>query len=167
MKKVLLFLTMVFLVCAASAQTKFSIPVPTLEQKYNLAKVFMYNNVLAAINVAKSAGMTVEEFAKKEAELYKWNEDMGYEQFVNTVLYQYSCLSDSIKIVDQSVEKVVFAVRNIYPQLQNQGVFLGVTFDEFVQWTDAMYSVIANNIKLKPTCNAKKIQGGMEISISR
>jgi len=52
---------------------------------------------------------------------------MGFEQFVNTLLwrttllYHWSCLSDSVNIVEQSGEKVVFVASPIYPQLENQG----------------------------------------------
>jgi len=62
MKKLYLLSIVIFIACAANAQTEFSVPTPTLEQKYNLAKAFMYNTNLAEINVVKSVGMTVEEF---------------------------------------------------------------------------------------------------------
>jgi hypothetical protein len=118
MKKIFLFSLLFSIVCAASAQTKFTVPVPTLEQKYNLAKAFMYNNVLIGINVAKSVGMTVEEYAKKCRAFTGWDKEMGFERFVNNVLRQWSCLSDSVQIVEQSGDKVVFTVSSVYPPLE-------------------------------------------------
>jgi hypothetical protein len=167
MKKILLFSVLLLIVCAASAQTKFSVPVPTMEQKYNLAQAFMYNNVLVGINVAKSAGMTAEEYSKKCGAVFApaWNKDMGFDQFVNTVLYHWSCLSDSLKIIEQSDEKVVFTVQHIYPQLENQGVLLGTSFEELVQHWDIVYGAIADYLNLN--CKTTKVQKGVEVSITQ
>lgn len=167
MKKICLFSVLLLLVIVASAQTKFSVPVPTMGQKYNLAKAFMYNNVLVGINVAKSAGMTAEEYSKKCGAVFapEWNKDMGFDQFVNTVLGHWSCLSDSLRIIEQSDEKVVFTVQHIYPQLENQGVMFGTSFEEIVQHWDIVYGAIADYLNLN--CKTTKVQKGVEISISR
>ena len=166
MKKIFLFSLLFSIVCAASAQTKFTVPVPTLEQKYNLAKAFMYNNILIGINVAKSAGMTVEEYAKKcGAFTGGWDKEMGFEQFANIVLRQWSCLSDSVQIVEQSGDRVVFTVSSVYPPLEKQGVIYGTSYEELVQWLDIVYGGIADYLNLN--CNTKKVQKGIEVKITK
>jgi hypothetical protein len=138
-----------------------------MEQKYNLAKNFMFNNVLVGINVAKSAGMTVEEYGKKCGAVFApaWNKDMGFDQFVNTVLGHWSRLSDSVQIVEQSVDKVVFTSSEVYPALEKQGVMLGTSFEELVQFWDIVYGGIADYLNLN--CKTTKVQKGIEVSITR
>ena len=166
MKKILLFSVSLLIVLATSAQTKFSVPVPTLEQKYNLAKAFMYNNVLIGINVAKSVDMTVEEYAKKcGAFTAGWDKEMGFEQFANIVLRQWSCLSDSVQIVEQSGDKLVFTVSSLYSPLEKQGVIYGTSYEEFVQWSDIVYGGIADYLNLN--CKTKKLLKGIEVQITK
>ena len=95
MKKVILFSTMLFLVCAVNAQTKFTVPTPTMEEKANMNKMLMNNNILALITVAKNEGITAEEFGKKSGAMFipGWDKNPKYEDFVNFALYSRSLKS--------------------------------------------------------------------------
>lgn len=167
MKKVFLFTTMLFIVCAANAQTEFSVPTPSPEQKYNLARAWWYNTLLTSISVAKDKGMTVEEFSKKSGEIYAayWDAETGFNQFTNNMLYYMSCVSDSIKIVEQSEAKVVFISSPIYPQLENQGILFGSSLEEVVLYFDLVYSKIANHLNLN--CNVTLVDEGLQFEISQ
>ena len=167
MKKICLFSLFLLLAYMASAQTQFSVPEPTIEQKYSLAKAFMYNNVLAGINAAKGGGMTAEEYSKKCGAAFApaWNKDMGFDQFVNAVLSHWSRLSDSVQIAEQSGDKVVFTASSVYPQLEKQGVMFGTSFEELVQHWDIVYGAIANYLNLN--CRTTKVQKGVQVSITR
>jgi hypothetical protein len=167
MKKVFLFTTMLFIVCAANAQTEFTAPTPTPEQKYNLARAWWYNTLLTSISVAKAEGITVEEFSKKSGEKYAaiWNAETGFNQFTNNMLFYMSCVSDSINIVEQSEVKVVFISSPIYPPLANQGILFGTSLEEVVSCFDLIYSEIANRFNLK--CNVTLVDGGLHFEISQ
>ena len=77
MKKLFLISIALVLVCVVNAQTEFSIPTPTLQQKYDNTRWLMNNYIISCISVAKSDGMTAEEFGKKGGEVFipYWDEN--------------------------------------------------------------------------------------------
>jgi hypothetical protein len=145
MKKISLLSVVLFIVCAVNAQTEFSVPTPTMEQKYNTTKMLMNNNILALITVAKSDGITAEELGKKSGAVFfpYWDENSEYEQFVNFILYSWACTSDSVKIIEQSNEKLVVMVSSFYKQLEAQGVLFGSSVEDYTAFFNAMMSAIA------------------------
>jgi len=147
MKKVILFSTMLFIVCAVNAQTEFSVPTPTMEQKLNMSRMMMNNYIVSCINVAKSDGMTAEEFGKKCGEVFVpvWDEDTGFEQIVNYMLNYWAWLADDVQIIEQSNEKVVITVPHIYPLLENQSVFVDVSFEEFLTYINVVHVTLFNH----------------------
>ena len=167
MKKICLLTILLFAVCAANAQTEISVPTPTLQQKYNIARNFMYNSMLAAISVAKNEGLTVEEYGKKCGEVFAtaWNAEMGFTQFANNMLNIFSRLSDSIKIVEQSEGKIVFISSPIYPGLERQGILFGTSLKELIVYNDMVYSEIAKRLNLK--CNVKLVEEGLQVEITQ
>jgi len=150
MKKISLLSLALFLVCAANAQTKFSVPARTLQQMYNGTRNLMYNYIISSINLAKSDGMTVEEFGKKSGAVFipLWDEKTGFEQFVNYMLGYWANLSDSVQIIEQSNEKVVITVPHIYPWFENQGVVVGVSLEDLIVFVNEVHRVIANHFDL-------------------
>jgi len=145
MKKICLLSIGLFLVCAVNAQTKFSVPTPTMEEKYNTTKSLMNNTMLALITVAKSEEMTVEELGKKVGALAfpYWDENSEYEQLVNFTLNFFVCSADSVKIIEQSNEKVVIIVTAFYELLENQGVHFGSSIEDYTAFFNAIMSAIA------------------------
>ena len=145
MKKVFLFSTMLFLVCAVNAQTEFSVPTPTLEEKNNMNEMLMHNNILALITVAKNEGITAEELGKKSGTLAfpYWDENSEYEQFVNFALYAWACMADDVQIIEQSNEKLVVTFSSMYQPLEEQGVFLGTSVEDYTAFFNAVMSEIA------------------------
>lgn len=136
---------MLFLVCAANAQTEFSVPTPTTEEKANMNKMLMNNNILALITVAKNEGITAEELGKKSGAVFfpYWDENSEYEQFVNFALYSWACSADGVQIIEQSSDKVVITVSSLYQQLEEQGVLFGSSVEDYTAFFNAMMSAIA------------------------
>ena len=147
MKRLFLLSIALFLVCAVNAQTEFSIPNRTLQQKYDMSRFIMTSYITSCINAAKSDGMTAEEFGMKcgEAFIPVWDENTGFEQCVDWMLTYWTNLSDEAPIVEQSNDKVVITVLHINPTLENQDDFLGVSLDEFVAFIKASHVALFNH----------------------
>jgi hypothetical protein len=165
MKKICLLSIVLFIVCLVNAQTTFSVPTPTAEQKYNTTRNLLYNNILALINIAKSDGMTAEELGKRIGEKFPWNEDATFEQLVNFTLRSWACMSDSVKIIEQSNEKVVITVPHIYPGLENQGVIYGSSLEDLIAYWDAMMGEIANPLDL--SCDWTWGEEGLKVVVAQ
>ena len=147
MKKILLLSVLLLIGFEASAQTQFSVPTRTMEQKRNNARGFMYNYIISSINVAKSDGMTVEEFGKKSGEVFIpwWDENTGFEQIVNYMLGYWANFSDNVQIIEQSNEKVVITVPHIYPYFENQGTLVGVSLEELITFLNVAHRTLFNH----------------------
>ena len=125
MKKICSLSIVLFIVCLVNAQTEFSVPTLTEQQRYNTTRNLLYNNILALITVAKSDGMTAEELGKRLGEKFPWDEDATFEQLANFMIRSCECMFNGVKIIEQSNEKLVFTAPHIYPNLENQGVIYG------------------------------------------
>jgi hypothetical protein len=165
MKKILLFSVLLSIVLALNAQTQFSVPTRTLQQKYNYSRMLLYNNVLALINIAKSDGTTPAELGKSIGEKFPWDKNSTYEQLVNFMLTATASLTDSVKIIEQSNEKIVFTAPHIYPNLERQGVIYGSTVEELIEYWDAMMVAIANPLGI--SCKWTWGEEGQKIEISK
>ena len=165
MKKLSLLTIVLFLVCAANAQTAFTVPSPTMDQKYNVTKDLLYNNILSLLAVAKSEGLTAEKLGTEIGYRFRLGEDAGFEQLVNFTLFSWACFSDSVKILEQSDEKVVVSVPHIYPALEDQRVLYGTSIINLITYFDAMMGEIA-----RPLGISNKIswgEEGMKIEIAK
>ena len=147
MKRFFLISILLSLVCVTYAQTEFTVPTRTLQQKHNASRMIMNHSIASCINVAKSKGMTAEEFGKKcgEAFIPVWDENTDFEQCVNWMLFFWTNLSDDAPIVEQSNEKVVITVPHIYPVLENQDDFLGVSLEEYIAYQKAAHVALFNH----------------------
>ena len=145
MKKLFLLSILLSVVCATHAQTEFSVPAPTLEEKNNMNKMLMHNNLLGLITVAKNEGTTAEELGKKSGTLAfpYWDENSKFEQFVNFALYAWACMAENVQIIEQSNEKLVVMFSSMYQPLEEQGVFLGTTIEDYTAFHNAAMSAVA------------------------
>jgi hypothetical protein len=165
MKKLFLITIVLSLVWATNAQTTFTIPTPTAEQKYNTTRALLYNNILALITVAKDDGITAEELGRKLGKKFPWDENSTFEQLVNFMLFSHACLADSVKIIEQSNEKVVYISPHIYPNLENRGVIYGSTVEDLVAYFDGFIDEIANALGL--SCDWTWGEEGLKIEIAQ
>ena len=145
MKKIFLISIVLSLVCETYAQTEFSVPTPTLEQKYDMANMLYYNNVLGLISAAKNAGISPEELGKSGIEMWGtlWDANGGFEPFVNFMLNSMACTCEGVQIIEQSSEKLVVAVSSMYRPLENQGVLFGCSIEDFLAYNNAVLNGIA------------------------
>jgi hypothetical protein len=145
MKRVFLLSIVLSIACATHAQTQFSVPTPTLEQKYGMANMLYNNNVLGLISAAKNAGISPEELGKSGIEMWGtvWDENGGFEPFVNFILNSMACTCDGVQIVEQSSEKLVVMVSSMYRPLENQGVLFGCSIEDFLAYNNAVLNGIA------------------------
>jgi hypothetical protein len=144
MKRVFLLSIVLSIFCAINAQTTFSVPTPTMEQKLNNSRMIMNNYILACINAAKSSGMTVEEFGMKcgEAFIPAWDEDTGFEEIVNFLLNYWTYLADDVQIIEQSNEKVVITISHLDLRLEEQDVLFGVSLEEFIIYNNTVSKTV-------------------------
>ena len=145
MKKLFIITIVLSLVWAANAQTTFTVPTPTAEQKYDQTRALLYNNILALITVAKGDGMTAAELGKKVGEVFipAWDANGGFEPFVKFILNGWACLGEGVQIIEQSNEKLVVMVPSLYRPLENQGVLFGSSVEDFTVYFNAMLNEIA------------------------
>lgn len=152
MKKLVIISIFLFIAVFSYSQTAVSVPEIPLKNKWALARSFIYNNGLTAINIAKAEGKTVEEYGILLGDIYKasWPEELSFEQFTQRCINHLVCLtgrinseSPSVVLKNQSENKVVFVASDLYPALYEQGEFWGTSYKELVKWWEAVYNQIA------------------------
>jgi hypothetical protein len=145
MKKLLLISIVLSLVCVVKAQTTYSVAAPTLEEKYNMTKILLNNNVLSLITVAKSDGITAEALGKKSGKIFAavWDENGGFEPYVNFLLYAWACSADNVQIIEQSNEKLVVMISSMYEPVEVEGELFGTTVEDYTTFYNAMLNEIA------------------------
>ncbi len=150
MRKLFLISILVSFVCATHAQTEFSVPTPTMEEKYNGTKFILNNCILTLITVAKSEGMTAEELGKKCGDVFipAWDENTGFEGFVNFALFAWTSFSNDVQIIEQSNEKVVITFSHMYQNLEEQGVLFGSSVEDYTTFFNATNKVVAGHFGL-------------------
>ena len=160
MKKLISISIILFVAVFSYSQTAISVPEIPLENKYELARAFMYNNMCTAINIAKTEGKTAEEYGILLGNLYKasWPEEKNFEEFAHDCIYHLVCLSGkmdsespSVDLTNQSENKIVFAVSDLHPNLVEQGEMWGTSFEELIQCWEAVYNQIAGKYNLNYT----------------
>jgi len=145
MKKIYLLSIVLSIVFASHAQTTFTIPTPTMDQKLDMAKMLYNNTVLSLITVAKSEGITAEEFGKKCGAVFVpiWDANGGFEPFVKFLLNSWACSADGVQIIEQSSDKLGDMVLSMYQPLEEQGVLFGSSVEYYIAFFNAMLSEIA------------------------
>jgi len=167
MKKLCLLAIAVCTVCAAHAQTEFSVPDLTIEEKFNAAKALMYRNICSAIVEAKNGGITPEEFGNKIGQqwLPVWDNNPEFGQFVGFTIWSWAALSDEVNILEQSADKVVVQVPSLSKELEEAPILESFSIEDLVAYFDGMMGVIATHLDF----NIKMSWGdqGMKAVISR
>lgn len=143
------------------AKSELSVPAPTIEQKYNMTKIRLKNNVLGLITAAKKDGITAAKLGKKSATEFfpVWEENGEYDQFVQFLLNAWSISCYNVKIIDKSDDKLLVKVSSIYKQLENKGELYGSTIEDYT----AFFNALANEIAVQFDQSIKYIQGSRRI----
>jgi hypothetical protein len=144
-------LTIIFITILISfttaAQTTISVPQYPDSVKHKVAVSLCWNNVLMAVNFAKSQGMTVEEYGKYAGQqaIPYWNKDMEFKQFAYNFIGSWVIMSKGVEILSQTDNNIVFRIAKVYPMIEEQGSFVGVTFKELITYMSAILAY--NNLK--------------------
>ena len=148
MKKLCLLAIALCTVCATHAQTEFSVPDLTIEEKFDAAKAHMYRHICSAIVEAKAGGMTPEEFGKKLGRQWipVWDNNPEFEQLVNFSIWSWAALSDEVKILEQSTEKVVVLVPSLSREMEEAPILESFSIEDLVAYFDGMMSEIATHL---------------------
>lgn len=148
MKKLCLLAIALCTLCATQAQTEFSVPDITIEQKFDAAKALMYRNICSVIVEAKTGGMTPEEFGRKIGRQWfpVWDNNPGFEQFVGFSIWSWAALSDEVKILEQSVDKVVVLVPSLSKEIEEAPMLESFSIEDLVAYFDGMMSEIATHL---------------------
>lgn len=148
MKKLCLLAIALFTVCASYAQTEFSVPDLTIEEKFNTAKAMMYRNICSAIVEAKTGGMTPEEFGKKIGRQYApgWEDNGGFDEFVGFSIWYWAALADEVKILEQSADKVELLVPSVSKELEEAPVMESFSIEDLIAYFDGMMGEIATHL---------------------
>lgn len=143
----------------------FIIPQLTDTQKLQMARRVGNNNIIAAINFAKSQGLTAEEYGEYEGKLFPWNKEDGFEKWINGFLYMNTGMVENIEILNQAENKITIRMSQIYPAFESRGEIMSVTFEEYLQWYEKAFTVIFNNLD----CNYSQVltDKGVEITIKK
>jgi len=148
MKKLFLLAIVLCTVCATYAQTEFSIPDLTLEEKFDATTALMYRNICIVIVDAKTRGMTPEEFGKKIGRHWvpAWGDNPTFEQFVNFSIWNWSVQSEEVKILEQSADKVVLLVPSLSKELEEAPILESFSIEDLVAYFDGMMSEVATQL---------------------
>ncbi len=148
MKKLFLLSILLSIVCATHAQTEFSVPDLTIEQKFDAAKALMYRNICSAIVEAKTGGMTAEEFGRNIGRQWNpvWDNNPGFEQFVGFSIWSWAVLSEEVKIMEQSADKVVVLVPSLSEELEEAPILESFSIEDLVAYFDGMMGEIATHL---------------------
>ena len=148
MKKLFLLTIVLCTVCATHAQTEFSIPDLTIEEKFDAAKSMMYRNICSVIVEAKTGGMTPEEFGRNVGRHWfpVWDDNPTFEQFVGFSLWSWTVQSEEVKILEQSADKVVLLVPSLSRELEEAPILESFSIEDLVAYFDGMMSEIATHL---------------------
>ncbi|MEN8123330.1 MAG: nuclear transport factor 2 family protein [Bacteroidota bacterium] len=136
-------------------------------EKLQTAKNLCYNNIIAGIAFAKSQGLSVEDYAKWQGELWKtvWDKEVGFNGLVDFAISSWTALSGQIEILNQSENNLVIKVSDIYPELKTSEGLLNVTYDELMTWTEEMMIPISEYLGCSFSLLIK--DDGVEIIINK
>ena len=109
------------------------------------------------ISYAKSLGKTPEDAGGYVAEQVKtsWNKEMGFEGYVNTILYIWASLNPdgAVTIVEQAEGKIVFKAPSTYNTLKMMGSDMNVSYDEYLRFLRVRYGKLAEYLNASITLN--------------
>ena len=128
----------------------FALPQLTPEQE----KENLFNHVMAyccsGIAFAKTKGTSPKECGEFVGKLFKpfWNPDEGFPAFANGLMFMLAGLysDNDMQIVEQNKTMLCFKLKNVDIAFQ-QGTVLGVTYEELLEYSEGILSVIGEHMK--------------------
>ncbi len=150
-KSLILFATCLFVFNFSFAQDKISVPELSEQQKQEV----LYNHVVAyaasGISYAKSLGKSPEEYGRYVGSLFTpfWDPAAGLPGFANQIMFILVGIhpANEMEIVAQDENSIKVRMKNVdMPFLQ--GPMLGVSYDEYLEFSHGVLVVLADFMKL-------------------
>ncbi len=149
-------------------QDKFSVPELSQEQVQQV----LYNHVAAyatsGISYAKSMGKTPESYGRYVGDLFTpfWDPTAGLPGFANQIMFILAGIhyTGEMKIVEQDEHSIRIRMTNVDMPFK-QGPMLGVTYEEYLEFSYGVLVVLADFMKLDFS-HAVVDDGWYEISIA-
>lgn len=151
-KKILLSLICVLFAGWTYAQEKLEVPALTVEQKQEV----LYNHVIAyagsGISYAKSQDVSPKEYGHYVGKLFTsfWDSEGGLMTFAGGMMYILSGIhpQNEMQIIKQSEQVVIFQLKNVDFPFQNGPLYGGVTYEEYLEFSEGVISTLATHMKL-------------------
>ena len=144
MKRLVAIMSVSLLAMTAVAQGKFTVPILTDIQKYQLAALNWNGSYLIHISYAKSLGKPVADAAKFAGDQLKgtWLREGGFDSFAHGILYLMVSMVPygSIEIIEQTDNKLVYKVTGLYSELREGGSIFNVTWEEYIKFLEIVIS---------------------------
>ena len=144
MKKLIAYLCFSLTTLMVNSQGVFAVPTPTDTQKYQLMSFKWNISALNQISFAKSIGKTAEDIGKFVGEQNRalWNKDAGFNGFVEGILNTFVALSPygTVEIIEQTNNKVVLKVTQLYAELKEKGTIYNITYGEYLKFLETIVS---------------------------
>ena len=153
MKKLCLLAIALCTVCAVHAQTQFSVPDLTLQEKYDGIKILMNRNFCSFFVLVKAEGGSAEELGRNLGKLWVplWDKSTTFEDFVGFNLWAWATSTEEVKILEQSSDKVVVLVPSLDKELEESPIMEGFSIEDLVDYYDGMMQEIATHLGFKLT----------------
>ena len=151
MKSLSLVALCLFIFSFSSAQDKFAIPELTQDQKQEVLYMHVISYAASGISYAKEMGSTPEAYGKYVGNLFTpfWNPAEGLPGLANRIMYIFAGIhpANEMQIMDQDENSLRIRLKNV-DQPFKQGPFLGVSYDEYLAFSGALLTVLADFMKV-------------------
>lgn len=147
---------------------QFSVPEVTPEQKQEV----LYNHVMAyaatGISFAKAKGVSANEYGKYVGKQFTsfWNPAEGFPAIANGLIFILAGMhpNNEMQITEQNEKMVRFKMKNV-DMMFKQGPVFGSTFDEFMDCSYGIISVLAEHMNSAFSHNMTK-DGWYEVTLA-
>lgn len=150
------------------AQDKFSVPELSQEQVQQVLYSHVVSYATSGISYAKSMGKTPESYGRYVGNLFTpfWDPATGLPGFANQIMFILAGIhyTGEMKIVEQDENSIRIQMTNVDMPFK-QGPMLGVTYDEYLEFSHGVLLTLANFMKLDFS-HAMVDDGWYEINIT-
>ena len=153
MKKQISFsFLLVFLSMCAFSQEKIEVPELTADQKQQVLYDHMVAYAVSGISFAKSLEITPHKYGKYVGDLFTpyWDPAGGLTAFASGLVFILNGLhpDNQMQILEQSEKAVIYQLKNVDLPFRNGPLYGGVTYDEYLQFSDGILTTLAEHMNL-------------------
>jgi hypothetical protein len=170
MKKIIAMLCGISLFASTViAQGKFSVPDISEAEKLSNMTGQWGAMVVLYISYAKSTGKSVDDVAVYAGDQAKvtWDKAVGFEGLVHGMLYHFVSMvpQGKVSILEQTENRVVVNVKDLYPELKESGSIFKVTYGEFQKFWEIAIPRIAEYIGA--TASFRDAEDGFVVTLEK